>query len=289
MAKRRTFFDYLIEAFHVRYPVAGLGQVPVNYLAVGGAILAGLWQWPLFLVGAGLEAGFLSMLASNPRFHRYVETKDRQVANGDWKQQVESMLRGLSFRDRKRYHTLAERCESVSKLVRSMPSAALAASSMTFQNINALLWIYLKLLVQKNTIEQYVETRTQAEADIRADMQEAERKLGELQDDQAMLKKSVGGTLELLKRRLHNVIHAKDKLDYLEAELDRIDHQVEWLVEETALNEGDSSLSERIDSVASTLNETNNWMQLNVDFAVPDFEAPDLLSQTGKHKRLTME
>ena len=79
------------------------------------------------------------------------------------------------------------------------------------------------------------------------------------------LKKSKASLLELKKKRLENLARAAEARQILEAELQRIEQQVELLREEAAISRSPEALSAKIDSVTGSLAETNSWMRQHED------------------------
>ena len=75
-----TYWDFVREAFNARPPIPGLGGVPLNWMALAGFGTLGLLNPGFWLIGAGLEVGFLFLLAQNPRFRNYVRGRRIQAA-----------------------------------------------------------------------------------------------------------------------------------------------------------------------------------------------------------------
>lgn len=64
---------YFKSAFWVRQPVPLLGDLPVHVLALVPFVVLGLLHPGFWLMGLGLGAGFLTMLAMSPRFQRITD------------------------------------------------------------------------------------------------------------------------------------------------------------------------------------------------------------------------
>jgi len=75
------------------------------------------------------------------------------------------------------------------------------------------------------------------------------------------LKKSLTGQIEILQQRLAKRTEAGQKLAFLDAELIRIQEQVELVREQAALSADPEALSQRIDQVTATLGDTNQWIR----------------------------
>ena len=68
-------FRYLSAAFTARPRVPGLGEMPVNLLALAGFGIVGLASPAFWFLGLGLEAAYLFGLASNSRFREIVDAR----------------------------------------------------------------------------------------------------------------------------------------------------------------------------------------------------------------------
>jgi uncharacterized protein YicC (UPF0701 family) len=89
------------------------------------------------------------------------------------------------------------------------------------------------------------------------------------------LKKSLSGQIEILQQRLEKRREGKQKLAFLDAELMRIQEQVELIREQSVLSADPDTLSQRIDQITTTLGGTNQWIrdQQKIYGAVEDLMA----------------
>jgi DNA mismatch repair ATPase MutS len=98
------------------------------------------------------------------------------------------------------------------------------------------------------------------------------------------LRGSLTSQLEILRQRLASQREAREKLAFLDAELTRIEEQVELVREQAVLSSDPSAVSARIDEIGSTLAGTNQWIrdQKEVDARIGDvFEEPPPLIIQG--------
>src|SRR5205085_5579248 len=82
------------------------------------------------------------------------------------------------------------------------------------------------------------------------------------------LQNSIQGQIEILEQRLAKRREAKDRIAFVDAELSRIEQQIELIREQaivSASSGGAAAVSERIDQIGTTLNSTNEWMQQQSD------------------------
>jgi hypothetical protein len=75
------------------------------------------------------------------------------------------------------------------------------------------------------------------------------------------LRKSLSSQLEILQQRLQSQQEARQKLQFIDAELTRIQEQAELIREQVALSTDPASISQRIDSIAATLGGTTQWIK----------------------------
>ena len=80
------------------------------------------------------------------------------------------------------------------------------------------------------------------------------------------LRRSLEGTLDIHRRRLENLDRATESLKVIDAELERIEGQVELIREESAVGGKPEFLSSRLDAVTATMSETSQWIDQHSDF-----------------------
>lgn len=276
MRQTRGFFGYVRAAFNAR----PLGMfVPPNWIGVAAFGLLGVANPGFWVLGAGLELGYLALLATNRRFQRTVDAVGTSGAEREWQQKIAALLAGLSDPDRRRYEALAARCRAIlDQQVHGgeVPDGLRAQGD----GLGRLLWMYLRLLVARHAIERVVlEARRGEPLDERLRDLEGQLARQDVGDD---LRRSLNSQLEILQQRLAQQTEAKEKLAFLDAELIRIQEQVVLIGEQAALSTDPERLSERIDEIATTLGGTAQWIrdQQQVYGAMEDLlaEPPPLLS-----------
>src|SRR3954469_12423985 len=103
------FFNYVKAAFSAR--PWGM-WVPPNWVGLAAFGLLGIEEPGLWIVGAGLELGYLITLASNGRFQRLVDGAATLATKQTSQQQVAGLLGQLSPADQARYRQLEKRCQT---------------------------------------------------------------------------------------------------------------------------------------------------------------------------------
>ncbi len=256
MATKPGFFDYLSAAFNAR-PI-GMFVAP-NWVGLAAFGILGITNPGFWVLGAGLELGYLLTLATNKRFQNTVTAKPLTAARTAWNQRIAKVLDRLDPVDVRTYDALAHRCRSILDL--QMQNAAEAPEGLEQQaeSLGRLSWMFLRLLLARRTIGQ-VMGGAQNDADL-------QRKIAALERQQHQtglseeLSRSLSGQLEILKQRLQQRTDGDRKLAFIEAELERIQQQVELIREQAALSTDPELLSRRIDDIAATLGSTGQWIR----------------------------
>jgi hypothetical protein len=256
MAGKPGFFRFVSAAFNAR-PFGMF--VPPNWIALAATGLLGLAEPGIWVLGAGLELGYLLLLASNERFQRTVAPVTGATPADDWTARTGRALLQLSEADRRRYQQVAERCRSIIELqVKDSVGGAIAMEAQ-HESLARLAWLYLRLLVGRHTIR-----KVQAEAGPAADLPAALAALdARLGDDTltAELRRSLEGQVEILRQRIQHRKEAARQVAFIESELVRIEQQVELIREQAALSSDPTTLSSRIDEITATLGGTSQWIR----------------------------
>lgn len=279
MADKPGFWTYIKAAFNVRWPVPGLGGIPINWLALLGIAVAGFFVHPaLWLLGAGLDFGFVMVLAHNVRFQRLVNAGQVAKEDIDFSVRISQQLQSLPSLARKRYADLEARCKQIYSMTEALAPGAMSAVQVG--GLKKLLWIFLRLLLSRETILE--QARTTNRDDLMDEVKKSEEQLTQLSDPaKERLRKSVESTLEILKKRLSNLDESRNALEFIDAELKRIEHQVELIAQEAAIAKDGGHLSTKIDTIAGTLSETQDWMKSNQEILgnLEDLEMPGGLTK----------
>jgi hypothetical protein len=258
MAAKPGFFDYIAAAFNAR-PL-GMFVAP-NWIGLGAFGLLGMVDPGFWVLGAGLELGYLLTLATNSRFQRLVSARPMLAATADWNQKIQALLGRLDVNDRRIYDLLSQRCRSIIDMQVHGASAATAPGGLETQadGLGRLSWMFLRLLVARRTIRQVIGEAGDG-GDLRKRLASLERQRGDegVTDE---LRRSLGGQIEILNQRLQQRTDAERKLAFIDAEIERIQQQVELIREQAALSTDPELLSQRIDEIAATLGTTGQWIR----------------------------
>lgn len=278
MVVRPGFWQYIKAAFNAR-PIGMF--VPPNWVGLAAFGMLGYYVDPGFwLLGAGLELGYLSVLATNARFQRLVNGAAGAQSVQFSGQKVQQALNSLSANDKERYRLLELGCQSVLQLQFGGASDG-PGYRMQAESLGRLTWMYLRLLVTRQTIQNVLlaptaprpgdprrntppplPTTAQADGESRL----LQGKLADLRArlaDQTLtedLRRSLTSQADLIQQRIDRRATAANKLAYIDAELTRIEQQVELIREQAVLSTDPESFSLKIDEIGATLSGTGEWI-----------------------------
>jgi hypothetical protein len=256
MASKPGFFDYITAAFNAR-PI-GMFVAP-NWVGLAAFGLLGLANPGFWVLGAGLEMGYLLTLATNRRFQQTVSSKPLSASRAEWNQRIKTVLGRLDPADRQTYDVLSERCRSIIDLQLHTATETPEGLETQADGLGRLSWMFLRLLLARRTISNVL-GGTHNDADLQRKIASLERQ--QQQDGLSEeLSRSISGQLDILKQRLQQRTDGDRKLAYIEAELERIQQQVELIREQAALSTDPELLTRRIDEITASLSGTGQWIR----------------------------
>ena len=254
-----SFWDYIRSAFNAR-PIGMF--VPPNWIGLGAFAFLGVLNPGFWLLGAGLELAYLYILSTNPRFQNVVNGSQLLEARRQWQWKLHSLTASLTPPDQDRFRNLESRCQSIlAQQQSSDPSVQLETQS---EGLGRLLWMYLRLLLMRQSIYKILRDAASPLRQGGELLDDRKHRLEELLKDPSIteeLRRSYAGQIEILQQRLQGQKEARDKLAFLDAELMRIEQQVELIREQAVISTDPAAVSQRIDSIAATLGNTNQWIR----------------------------
>lgn len=262
---KRGLWAYIKAAFNAR-PWGMF--VPPNWAALGGFALLGLLNPGFWAIGAGVELAYLFVLSSNRRFQRWVDgAQTLQTMEGS-AEKVRRLAGQLIPPSRQRYEALGRRCRAILDQQHHLGAEAVRDLQLQGEGLGRLLWIYLRLLVSRQAFDGLLRETLRADGTAAAGgeslekrMQRIQRQLQDPPEEPADLRKSLEGQLQILQQRLDTQREAREKLAFLDAELTRIEEQVELIREQAVLSADPAAVSQRIDAIAAGLGGTSQWIR----------------------------
>jgi len=254
-----TFWDYVRAAFNAC--PAGM-FIPPNWVGLGVFGALGFLNFGFWIIGLGCELAYLGWLASEPRFQRTVEGTHLIDEQRRWQRKVYELIRQLPPDAQQRYRALEARCREI---LERQANARLLAPGLEDQGtgLGRLVWIYLRLLLTREAIRAMMRESGASPDETAHIRQRIENLQQQLQQPSISeeLRKSLTSQMEILQQRQEKKREAVEKLAYLDAELTRIQEQVELLREQAVLSTDPQAVSERIDHIAATLGDTQQWVR----------------------------
>ncbi len=288
-----SFHNYAKEAFDRTAKIPLLGRLPLNKMGLAGFAVLGLWNPGFWFLGAASELAYLFLKATSPRFQNLIEGERLLAAQQSWAEKIGHAVDRLSARSRDRYRRLLEQCRLALGISDTLENDSLGNfRDMRARSLNQLLAIFLRLLTSREVIEGNLKGLNRVA--LQDEVAELEKRLTPAGEDSA-LSRSLTGTIAIQKKRLENLGRAASNLEVIDAELRRIERQVELIREESAVTGRPEMLSVHLDAVTNTMSETSRWMEENNEFLhsldghsiagelakLPEMpEAPDVVDET---------
>lgn len=261
---KQGLWTYVKAAFNAR-PIGMF--VPPNWIGIAGVGIAAVALGPalapgVVLIGAGLELAYLFGLSSSKRFQRVVDGSAKLEDREQWQQKLQAIVAQLDPDDRERFVNLQRRCYTIIEQQRQ--NGETPELELQGEGLSKLLWIYLRLLRTRQSLLRIIRESLDLDRGRGEPLDKRLKRLsGEVQSPSISpdLRKSLEGQLEILQQRMEKRRESRDKLAFLDAELIRIEEQVELLREQAVMSTTPSAVSERIDHIAGTLADTQQWVR----------------------------
>jgi hypothetical protein len=275
-----------------------------------------VYHWNLLFLGAALAVAFISkrpdvvlplaaaveilyvtLLAANPRYQRVVEAKAHPNLRPAEKSAAPSrgadeILRELGREDRARFDRLQGLCQQLRQITNGLTAddsfASPGLDTLQMDNLNRLLWIYLKMLYSKTCLENFF--RTINDKEIKAGLQHTHNRLQTLGSEQtddpkkSKHRRSLLDMRQTLEARLNNYNDARENYDFLQLELERLYSKISGIVEMGINRQDAAAISAEIDVVSSSVMQTEKTihdLESITGFTFTD-EKPPLLLKSKK-------
>jgi hypothetical protein len=249
--------DYLKEAFLFRWNLLFfLG-------ALAGAAIAPLPDVTLPLVFAG-ELAYLGALISLPRFRAAIDAKVRSAqaatpAAATTAPSLVVMLAGLPGDARRRFEQLHGRCVEMRTLALGVRGAsgreAGSPEEIRTPGLDRLLWLFLRLLMSKNSLDRFVQAMSSEQVSARLEQLAKDLAAAQQAGDERIAR-SLQDSIAMAELRLDNYERAKKNAQFVTIELDRIEGKIQALAELAVNRQDPDLLSSQVDSAAESMRQT---------------------------------
>jgi hypothetical protein len=254
------FGDYVSAAFNHRVKVPGLGGLPLNWLYLAAVAGVSVAAWPLALVGAAGEVGYLAYLASHPRFRRIVQAQWQARRGEESDSRLESLSASLSPDSRARYQSLQAKCDDVLRIARRMGQADSADLDTYTTNLREMSNTYARMLALLDMFASYRKDWDKTDPAPQIAATEEELKKADLPE---AIRASRQATLDILNRRAESRKEITERASVIASEAGRLEQQVALLRDQTLLTKDLSVLSQNMDLAAGMLEEHTSWLREN--------------------------
>ncbi len=251
--------DYLWGAFNAR----PLGTpVPPNWIGIAAFGLLGLINPGFWALGAGVELAYLLACVTSGRFRRVVDASGLARQGRDARQRLQEAIARLDHQESGRFLALEERCR-LALGEQTGTTAGNAWRTVQAESLAKLRWAYIQLLAMRQAVVRVLENDGMGVSDSKSVTRRLAELDARLRDDQlsADLRKSLQSQRDVLAARSGVQREALDRMEQIDAELGRIEAQVELLREQALMSADPDAASARIDSVSESLAGTTRWIQ----------------------------
>lgn len=281
---------YVGRAFRQRWNLGLLG------VAAAFAILSPFPDALLPIV-VGLEGAFLLGMVSRPRFRDYVDAQDAarlRAANAGSAADLSSQLRArLSVADRVRFERVVARCEDMRRLARTVRAGRPVDDGAREAALNKLLFFYLRLLVGRRSLEQFLSQSNRYELesqrrDLAARLTDEETRAATTPGTDERIISSLRDTLKDLDTRIANMEKGEKDSQYVELELTRIEGKVHALAESAITSQDPGDLSAQVTAFTDTLQLSQDVASQMIsleDLELSTAEAPPILGASRSVER----
>lgn len=276
---------YVRSAFQIRWNLLAL------FGGVGFSILSGRPDIALPLVAAA-EIGYLTMLASHPKFQRAMDAQDAAVERNKNSQSANVVLRQilkqLPAPFLTRFERLRASCQDLRQIANDLQQSGTLESGQPLESfqiagLDRLIWIFLRLMFTQFTLGRFLE-RTKRDRIVN-DIEQAQMRLGEIPSTDESphaqkMRRTLQDNVQTCQDRLANFDKAQANYEFVGHELNRLENKIKSLAELGVNRQEPDYISCQVDTVARSLLDTEKTMN-ELDFATGlgpiNDETPDLL------------
>jgi hypothetical protein len=240
---------YIKSAYLVGVDVPLLGRVPVNLLLTAGFVILGVAQPAFWLLGLAVECTIVAALAFHPRFQKYVQAQELQMAKDDDETRRQKLIQLLEPDAHRRLSALNAKCNKVIDVYRAQQAEDYLIDSNR-DALNRLEWNYLKLLVARHHMlsAENGESEQSLEAKIRDLQQDLQN-----QNQPESLRESKAATVAILKKRLDNIQRRSESFQEIDSDCTRIEAQVDLILENASIQGKPQTIASDIELASDLL------------------------------------
>jgi hypothetical protein len=281
------------------------------------------WNLLLFLGGAGFalmmpgsdvtipillaaELAYVGMLGSHPKFQRAIDVKLSRpaaaVSSADSAMALNRILTSLPADAVKRFETLRDRCLVLRQLAAAIKDPGTSGQPMLLDDmqmagLDRLLWIYVRLLFTQDSLERFLNMErfldANGESRLRAEIADRENRLKKAKtmtdiEQRQKVERTLEDSLQTSRDRLANFQKARDNLDLVRLEIERLETKIRSLSELAVNRQEPDYISNQVDLVASSMidaEKTINELQFATGLERGDDAVPSIVSRETVRNR----
>ena len=228
--------------------------IPPNWFGLAAFGLLGFFLTPGFwLLGAGLELGYLTWLSTNPRFRRAIDLDGPEQPDPVDARYL-ALVRALDTEQGKRQAQVEMRAREILSRLADSPMMAAHADSL-----QQLVWLHLRLLSARQAVAEVVATGKREHAALGKQEEQLAARLGDAELDPG-LRRSLEQQQSVIDQRQAAHADASRRFEHVESELQRIDQQIALIREQALLASNHEHLGASLDALAASFNEAHRWL-----------------------------
>ena len=245
----RSWVRYLWKAFNAR--PFGAPIPPFWFMGAAFGLLGFFLNPGFYLIGAGVTAACVGLVAGNARFRNTIDAAD--LAPGPDPRAL--LLERLDAPSKARQTKLEEQCKQLQRVLETAN-----AGSEHIQGVWQLAQLHLRLLVARSAADADVSNEEGEDSkQLTAHMADLDRRLAQPNLDND-LREALEDQSKVLKERLAMQTEAGRRLQVLDAELGRIHEQIALIREQALLTTDASGIARSVDALSTFLNESSRWL-----------------------------
>jgi hypothetical protein len=238
------------------------------------------------------ETGYLGLLATHPKFQKYVDAQEAKAAREQTSEQSEATLvrikRSLPKQLVDRFEALREQCLDLRQIAAEIKNPGRQSQDMPLDDLqlaglDRLLWIHLRLLYTQFALGRFLQKTS--EDQILADIKRLETQLRNVQPSGDSIKdervrKALEDNLETSRNRHANWKKARDNYDLVKLEIDRLENKIRSLSEMAVNRHEPDFIGGQVDQVAGSMMDTEkamNELSFVTGIDALDEEPPELM------------
>jgi hypothetical protein len=228
--------------------------VPPNWFALAAFGLLGALVDPAFwLIGAGIEGVYLWALSRHPRFRAVVDAT--RGGGTDWQARYDALRLGLDGPSLRAHDRLEQQATELSDIL-----ARSGAGQGQLGDVRQLVWLHLRLLAARDAFTQVIAAAARDDRELDDQEERLSKRLAR-DDTDTELRRSLEQQLAVIRSRRAAHADAERRRELVDAELERLRHQLALVREQALLATDDASVASSLDALTASLNEANRWLK----------------------------